>query len=85
MDDKFLEVLAEAPDSQLATSMTKKVRELIGKSDEEKLKGLKEIIGDCINYGLASTFVMKILQTEHKLLTGDFLHGKIYVTEIKPQ
>lgn len=82
ISDEFLDLLAKAPDSQLDKSAAIKCGELKGKTKEEQIEGLRNIIGDCINYALASTFVMMVLQEEYKRLTGDYVRGRIIIEEL---
>ena len=70
MENRVLEALTKAPDTQLGGKMTDKLREALdGDSDQLKSR-LHEILDYCARYALASTFVMKILNKEWELLGG---------------
>lgn len=70
VDDRLLKYLSEAPDRQLDKSMADYAATLIGKSTEEVRDGLKYMLDQCANGGLASTFTMLVLDGEWKRLGG---------------
>jgi hypothetical protein len=81
--------LGDAPNSQLEKSVAdrfkvleKKIRTDSTVSVEIIREELKQIIGDCIDGGLASTFVMILLNREYKRLGGTEEIGKIIDEEI---
>lgn len=74
---EILEMLALGPDSQLDLQICKRLKSLRGKTRDEVIVELREIIGDCINGGLCSGFVLKILQFEYKNLTGEMITGQV--------
>jgi len=82
IDDKLLDLISQAPDGQLEHSVAVRCGELKGKSKEEQIEALRNIIGDCINGALASTFMMKVLQEQYKMLTGDYVHGQIRIEKL---
>lgn len=56
--DGFIQVLCEAPDSQIDKTQVEKLQGLIGKPPKEQVIVLKSILDDCANYSLASGFCM---------------------------
>lgn len=69
-NDTILTMLTGFSDSQLAASMTEKLRDLIGKPDEEVKTGLHEILDRCAYGALASDFVMRVLDGMWRELGG---------------
>lgn len=59
--DGLLEVLAEAPDSQIDSTITPRFTALIGKPREEVATELKKILDECAAGSLASDFSMFIM------------------------
>lgn len=59
--DELLTCLADAPSNEIDPSIIKKIRELIGKTAEEAVEPLTEILKECANEKLVSDFSMKAL------------------------
>ena len=66
-----LKMLLTAPPTQLDPTMVEKLRVLEDKEGDELKVGLHEILDHCARYGLASTFVMKVIDYEWKDLGGE--------------
>jgi hypothetical protein len=69
-NNQFLKLLADAPDRQLDKSMADYAKTLIGKSEEEVRDGLKHMLDQSANGGLASHFTMILMDAEWKRLGG---------------
>lgn len=87
--DKLLVELVNAPDRQLDKSMCEYLDGLIGKSDEEVKQGLKYVLDQSANGGLASDFIMTVLHTIWISLGGKVEHKpepvKLPRPEIMPE
>jgi len=82
IDEKLLDFLSQSPDSQLDKSVAVRCGQMKGKTKEQQIEELRNIIGDCINGALASTFMMIVLQEQYKILTGDYVRGEIRVEKL---
>jgi hypothetical protein len=63
--DAMLQQLSEAPDGQLDAIITKKLKDLIGKTKEEQKTGVVEAINMCVHGGLSSGFALQALHILH--------------------
>ena len=67
---ELLDMLSKAPESQLDKSMSDKLSELKDKSVKEVADGLLYVLDMSVSGGLASDFVIKVLDMEWKRLGG---------------
>ena len=68
--DELLTHLSTADDGHLETKMAIRVKELVGKDNETKIKDLRQIIYECAYGSLASDFVMKALHVVYHTIAG---------------
>lgn len=71
--NEMLQLLSEAPDSQLASSITKRLKDLIGKPKDKIKVEVMHCIDDCVHAGLSSGLGLKTLNILHEV----YLDGSI--------
>lgn len=63
--DDLLQILSEAPDTQIDHTITPKLSALVGKPHQEISNGLKVILDECAAYALASDFAIMAMACAH--------------------
>ncbi len=67
---EFMEMLADAPDEQIDSSITEEIKELAGKSNGLIALGLQAILDKCAGTGLASDFAMLMMEAAYMIAEG---------------
>lgn len=63
----LLVALSKAPDTQLDSTVTKEIKNLVSKPIDDIVIGLKKALDDSAHCGLASTFTMKTMDTIYNM------------------
>jgi hypothetical protein len=80
----FVDGIKTAPETQIDPIIKERVKNLSNMSQKDGKEILLDIIGDCINYSMCSSFALKLLQIMYvEVYDGDILECTGSIRSVK--